>query len=356
MDWERSTSAKTDDGNDLGVYHRDVRRLAEEFLMSGVDEQNQGLPAWMQRGTIPPKSPHPPRGRSLVTWLLGLVVAAAVLAGGIALFGGGRSTSANSAAADSNVLEPTVPVSSALNGVSNASTTEPTTVAPTTVAPTTEPTTVAPTTVAPTTVAPTTVAPTTVAPTTVAPTTVVAPQSTVPLGSLLPRSAVFAQGKIYLRGTVPSQAVADVIIGKAAQVLGRDNVIVEYVVDSRAPVTNEGVLSVADTVLFTPNSADLTTDFLPILNLGVVLMKQNEKVTIDVVGHTDSDGSVHTNQTLAQGRCDAVIAYLTAAGIEPGRLTAQAKGQAEPIADNASAEGRRLNRRVEFVIHGLLEG
>ena len=355
MDWERSTSAKTDDGNDLAVYHRDVRRLAEEFLMSGVDEQNQGLPAWMQRGTIPPKSPHPPRRRSLVTWLLGLVVAAAVLAGGIALSGGGRSTSATSPAADSNVLEPTVPVSSALNGVSNASTTDPSTTVkpvPTTVALTT----VAPTTVALTTVAPTTVAPTTVAPTTVVPTTVVAPQSTVPLGSLLPRSAVFAQGKIYLRGTVPSQAVADVIIGKAAQVLGRDNVIVEYVVDSRAPVANEGVLSVADTVLFAPNSADLAPDFLPILNLGVVLMKQNGAVTIDVVGHTDSDGSVHTNQTLAQGRCDAVIAYLTSAGIEPGRLSAQAKGQAEPIADNASADGRRLNRRVEFVIHGLLEG
>jgi OmpA-OmpF porin, OOP family len=108
-------------------------------------------------------------------------------------------------------------------------------------------------------------------------------------------------------------------------------------------------------VLFESDSFTLTPESLPILNLGVVLMKQNPKITIDVIGHTDSEGSLQSNAVLAQRRCDAVIAYLTAAGIEPERLLAVPKGSTEPVADNANPEGRRLNRRAEFIVHGLLE-
>jgi OOP family OmpA-OmpF porin len=61
------------------------------------------------------------------------------------------------------------------------------------------------------------------------------------------------------------------------------------------------------------------------------------------------------NERLAQRRVDNVIAYFVSKGIDRARLTGVAKGQADPIADNATVAGRRLNRRIEFVIEHLLD-
>jgi len=85
-----------------------------------------------------------------------------------------------------------------------------------------------------------------------------------------------------------------------------------------------------------------------------VLMAQNPQITIDVQGHTDSDGSDATNLTLSQRRVDVIDAYLVAQGVDPARLTTAAFGETQPIADNATAEGRSQNRRVEFTINDLL--
>ena len=313
--------------------------------MDEIGEQPVALPKWAERGYIPPKVPRPTAWSRfrLPLGMLAAVVFAAVVGGAFVL---GRETTKTATPSISAISVTTVSVSptTAVTAVIPASTA----VADTTVPDTTVATT---TTAASTT---TTVATTTVATTTVA-TTTTAPPTTVPIEALAPRTAVYSQGKIYLGGAMPSQTAADVIIDKAANVLGRANVVVEYVIDPRASLPNEGSLQVADTVLFESDSFTLTPESLPILNLGVVLMKQNPKITIDVIGHTDSEGSVHSNAVLAQRRCDAVIAYLTAAGIEAERLVGIPKGATEPVADNANPEGRRLNRRAEFIVHGLLE-
>jgi OmpA-OmpF porin, OOP family len=91
-----------------------------------------------------------------------------------------------------------------------------------------------------------------------------------------------------------------------------------------------------------------------VLDLGVALMSQNPQVTIDIQGHTDSDGPHTDNLILSQERVDAIFDYLVAAGVDPGRLTREAFGESRPIADNSTAEGRASNRRVEFTINNLL--
>jgi outer membrane protein OmpA-like peptidoglycan-associated protein len=315
--------------------------MAEGLLMDEIGEQPVALPKWAERGYIPPKVPRQTAWTRfrLPLSLLAAVVLAAVVGGAFVL---GRETT--KAATPST--KPTSMVTASVSPTTAAAPVIPATT-------TTLNTTVAPTTTATSTT--TTVAAATVAPaTTVTPATT-APPTTVPIEALAPRTAVYSQGKIYLAGAMPSQAAADIIINKAANVLGPANVVVEYVIDPRASLPNEGSLQVADTVLFESDSYSLTPESLPILNLGVVLMKQNPKITIDVIGHTDSEGSLRSNAVLAQRRCDAVIAYLTAAGIEAERLLAIPKGATEPVADNANPEGRRLNRRAEFIVHGLLE-
>jgi len=73
---------------------------------------------------------------------------------------------------------------------------------------------------------------------------------------------------------------------------------------------------------------------------------------IIAVGHTDSIGSVAYNKKLSVRRAEAVKAYLVSKGIEANRIHTEGKGEAQPIADNKTKEGRAKNRRVEIEVVG----
>lgn len=81
----------------------------------------------------------------------------------------------------------------------------------------------------------------------------------------------------------------------------------------------------------------------------VATLEQWGKVNIEVAGHTDSRGSDEYNMSLSQQRADAVRNYLIKKGIGADRLTAVGYGESQPVADNATDEGRFKNRRVELV-------
>jgi len=66
--------------------------------------------------------------------------------------------------------------------------------------------------------------------------------------------------------------------------------------------------------------------------------------------HTDNQGLEESNLTLSNSRAKAVVEYLIKKGVPTEQLTYQGLGESEPIASNEKEEGRRLNRRVEFVI------
>ena len=72
--------------------------------------------------------------------------------------------------------------------------------------------------------------------------------------------------------------------------------------------------------------------------------------SLEVGGHTDNSGDIkdpYINQRLSRKRAEFVRDYLTANGLQANRLTAQGYGSKNPIATNATAEGKALNRRVE---------
>lgn len=85
--------------------------------------------------------------------------------------------------------------------------------------------------------------------------------------------------------------------------------------------------------------------------LGVYL-KAMAAGNVQVLGHTDSQGETAANLALSQQRADAVRTALLDAGMTRGQVAAQGRGEAEPIADNATAAGRASNRRVEIVVTG----
>ncbi len=74
------------------------------------------------------------------------------------------------------------------------------------------------------------------------------------------------------------------------------------------------------------------------------------------VGHTDSVGSSGYNQALSIRRAEAVKAYLVSKGIESSRIYTEGKGLTQPVADNATRDGRSKNRRVEVEVVGTRTG
>lgn len=81
-----------------------------------------------------------------------------------------------------------------------------------------------------------------------------------------------------------------------------------------------------------------------------MVLSQYYKTTILINGHTDSSGSEGYNQTLSERRAAAVRNILVANGVAPTRITTLGFGESAPIADNSSAYGRQLNRRVALKI------
>jgi OOP family OmpA-OmpF porin len=71
---------------------------------------------------------------------------------------------------------------------------------------------------------------------------------------------------------------------------------------------------------------------------------------VRVEGHTDDSGNPQYNIDLSYRRARAVVEYLKAQGVDPAQLEYVGRGSQDPIASNKSAEGRALNRRVEFVV------
>jgi len=68
------------------------------------------------------------------------------------------------------------------------------------------------------------------------------------------------------------------------------------------------------------------------------------------VGHTDSVGSDAYNQRLSLARAESVKAYLVSKGVDRQRIRTEGRGESQPVADNATAEGRAKNRRVDIEV------
>jgi len=79
-------------------------------------------------------------------------------------------------------------------------------------------------------------------------------------------------------------------------------------------------------------------------------LKAVDNVVIDIVGHTDNEGSDHKNLTLSQHRAKALKDYLVKKGISSHRISHKGLGKTTPVAPNNTPEGRALNRRIEFTL------
>lgn len=105
-----------------------------------------------------------------------------------------------------------------------------------------------------------------------------------------------------------------------------------------------------DNVHFDTDKATLRPDSYTELKELLDYLQRHDDVNIEIAGHTDNAGTDAHNLKLSQDRANTIRTYLISKGIKAGRVTAKGYGAGQPVADNATEEGRQQNRRTEVRI------
>ena len=114
-------------------------------------------------------------------------------------------------------------------------------------------------------------------------------------------------------------------------------------------------LNMPGNVTFATNSADLSPQFFDVLGSVSKVITEFDQTVVEVAGHTDSTGTHSHNQGLSERRAESVARYLGTHGVMRERLITVGMGEEMPVADNATADGRQLNRRVEITMVPLTD-
>lgn len=107
---------------------------------------------------------------------------------------------------------------------------------------------------------------------------------------------------------------------------------------------------VLENVYFDTGKSRLKPESNSALNNLVEVLKAKSSMQIEIQGHTDNAGAEEANLKLSQDRAEAVKTYLVSKGIAESRIQAKGYGSAQPVADNASAEGKAKNRRTSLKV------
>lgn len=124
-------------------------------------------------------------------------------------------------------------------------------------------------------------------------------------------------------------------------------VVKEVVVEKPLAGTEKWILV---GVNFEFNSVKIAPSSYPILYDAAKTLLKNPQMKVEIQGYTDNIGSSDYNLKLSQKRAEAVKSYLVSKGVNANRLEAVGYGENDPVADNKTADGRAMNRRIEFKI------
>lgn len=123
--------------------------------------------------------------------------------------------------------------------------------------------------------------------------------------------------------------------------------------NDRVTITNTGdrlIVSFPQDILFAVNSFTVRSDLQADLAVLATSLADYPNSTVQIVGHTDSDGEAAFNQQLSERRANAVADVLLDNGVPLDRIQTFGRGESQPVASNLTPDGKTQNRRVEIVI------
>ncbi len=115
------------------------------------------------------------------------------------------------------------------------------------------------------------------------------------------------------------------------------------------------LVSMTSQTSFSSGSTEIKPGFESTMNKIANIVSQYEKTELQVIGHTDSQGSEASNQQLSEDRAQSVTNYLTSKGVISERLSWLGQGESSPIASNDDDDGRSTNRRIEIIVVPIVE-
>lgn len=151
-------------------------------------------------------------------------------------------------------------------------------------------------------------------------------------------------GERWMHLQTNGDSIVMVIIETAAMIQK-----VEFSADEMAAQAASTGKIVLHGILFDTAKTDIKAESGPVLDEVAAMMKTNAGLKFRIEGHTDNVGAKAANLALSKGRAASVKAALVSRGVDAARLTTDGLGDTKPIADNATEDGRRQNRRVELV-------
>jgi outer membrane protein OmpA-like peptidoglycan-associated protein len=164
--------------------------------------------------------------------------------------------------------------------------------------------------------------------------------------------AAASSNKDRTRGAITGAIIGGAIGGGVGHYMDKqEQELRDKLKDSGVKVDRQGDnlnLIMPGNVTFAVGKSDIRSDFYNTLNSVAGALKQFDQTTVRISGYTDSTGPLSLNQKLSEDRAGAVRTYLLAQGINPARIDSAGYGPANPIASNASEDGRQANRRVEI--------
>ncbi len=110
------------------------------------------------------------------------------------------------------------------------------------------------------------------------------------------------------------------------------------------------VLRMPSDVTFASNQSSINPGFYSVLDDVSGVLNRYDQSIVDIIGHADSDGADDYNLNLSRQRASSVAQYLVSRNVLADRLYVDGRGESEPVATNATAEGKARNRRVEILI------
>ncbi|WP_416053961.1 OmpA family protein [Marinibactrum halimedae] len=156
------------------------------------------------------------------------------------------------------------------------------------------------------------------------------------------------RGKGALAGAVAGGAVG----GGIGYYMDRQEAALrERLAGSGVQVQREGDnirLVMPGNITFNTGQYNIRPQFYNVLDSVALVLVEFDQTAIKVAGHTDSTGSLSTNQTLSEQRAESVRGYLVNKQIKSGRIQAAGYGPRYPVASNSTSSGRSANRRVEL--------
>ncbi|HTM77652.1 MAG TPA: OmpA family protein, partial [Devosia sp.] len=158
----------------------------------------------------------------------------------------------------------------------------------------------------------------------------------------------FANGKLSLSGTAATDADRDALTASIAALSSGAawTVAIATPPPLMACQTKVVEFSAANAILFQSGAAIIATESQPALDALAGYLALCPNADVDIEGHTDADGDDQLNLALSVARAEAVIAALVSRHVAASRLYAVGYGESQPIADNTTAAGKRLNRRI----------